>query len=181
MAGRSKRHTWRPIEDYRVPWDRLSHSGPRALAQQWTEQRALLDPDRIEAFNERLKREWAIETGLLERVYTLDRGVTHLLIEKGIDSALISHHHPGGSPERTIAMIRDHESAIEGLFDFIKGDRTLSTSYIKELHALMTRNQASTTAIDAFGNAVEVTLLRGEYKRTPNNLNETGSLDDRWR
>jgi hypothetical protein len=42
-------------------------------------------------FEKRLRREWAIETGIIEDVYTLDRGVTRILIEKGIDAALIPH------------------------------------------------------------------------------------------
>ena len=38
-----------------------------------------------EATLEHLHREWAIETGLIERVYQHDRGVTQTLIEQGVD------------------------------------------------------------------------------------------------
>jgi Fic family protein len=91
------------------------------------------------------------------------------LIERGIDEALIPHDESGQDPARTAAMIRDHESAIDGLFVFVKGERPLSTSYIKELHAQLTRNQETATAIDAEGRLRERPLLRGEYKKLPNN------------
>lgn len=37
----------------------------------------------IDEFTERLGREWAIETGVIENLYTIDRGVTTTLIEYG--------------------------------------------------------------------------------------------------
>ncbi|GAB4208530.1 MAG: hypothetical protein OHK0022_38220 [Roseiflexaceae bacterium] len=30
----------------------------------------------VDNFNERLRREWSIETGIIERIYTIDRGTT---------------------------------------------------------------------------------------------------------
>ena len=62
-------------------------------------------------------REWAIETGLVERLYSFDRGITQLLIDHGIQAAVIPH----GSvpnPEATVAMISDHKAAVEGVFQF---------------------------------------------------------------
>ena len=56
-----------------------------------------------------------------------------------------------------------------GLFDFVKRERELSTSYVKELHAALLTHQETATARDIFGRRVEMPLLRGEYKRRPNN------------
>jgi Fic family protein len=163
-------YRWHPLQDYQVPPTSLARPELRQLAQVWAEQRNELDRvDGLEEFNLRLKREWAIETGLVERVYTLDRGITQILIERGIDASLIPHDHGAQDPQRVAAMIRDHEAAIDGLFDFIRGERRLSTSYVRELHALLTRNQETTAAMDTLGHAVEIPLLRGEYKRHPNN------------
>ena len=61
----------------------LQHELP-ALVATWQEERTRLDPGQVERFNERLHREWAIETGILEKIYTLDRGTTQLLIERGM-------------------------------------------------------------------------------------------------
>ena len=117
---------------------------------------------------ERLKREWAIETGLIERLYTLDRGVTQLLIERGIDAALIPSR-TATNPEQVAAMISDQQGAVESVFAFVQGERTLSTGYIKELHSLFTRNQPFAEGRDQFGNKSRVPLLRGDYKKRSNN------------
>ncbi|MBI3795454.1 MAG: Fic family protein, partial [Deltaproteobacteria bacterium] len=163
-------YKWYPIEDYTDDPQTLSKTELEQLSSVWLEQkRALEDTEGLKTFNQRLHREWAIETGLLERIYTLDRGVTQILIERGIDASLIPHQSTGQDPTRIVAIIKDHEAALEGLFAFVKGDRRLSTSYIKELHALLTRNQKTTTAIDQFGRSVEIPLLHGDYKKQPNN------------
>ena len=133
-------HQWKPIEDYESS-EALAKEELVALAQVWREQRDRLgNQEAYRQFEERLKREWAIETGLIERLYTLDRGITRLLIEHGIQTALIPRDSVA-NPDLIVAMIADHKAAVEGLFDFVKGERPLSTSYIKELHALITQHQ----------------------------------------
>ena len=124
--------------------------------------------DAYKRFNERLHREWAIETGLIERLYSFDRGVTQLLIERGIDAALIPHG-DGQQPESVAVIIGDHQAAVESIFRFVKGERPLSTGYVKEMHALMTRNQASVEAADTQGRIARIELIRGAYKQWPNN------------
>lgn len=163
-------YRWTHIEDYEGEAQDLAVAELRTLAGIWVEQRSVLEENEgLEAFLERLRREWAIETGLLERVYTLDRGVTQLLIERGIDAALIPNDHGHQDPGRVAAIIRDHEAVAEGLFAFVRGDRALSTSYINELHAQLLRNQETVTAIDPFGRAQEIPLRRGQYKERSNN------------
>ncbi len=159
---------WMPIEDIESP-EELASADLRALSQVWHEQRErLVSQQAYRRFEERLKREWAVETGLIERLYTLDRGITQLLIERGIHAALIPHE-GGTNPAAIAAMISDHKAAVDGVFDFVKGQRPLSTSYIKELHALMTRHQDTVEGIDSLGRRTSVRLIRGDYKRLPNN------------
>jgi Fic family protein len=163
-------YRWQPTEDFEVSPASLAKPELRTLAQIWDEQRdALAVTEGLKLFNERLRREWSIETGLIERVYTFDRGVTQMLIERGIDASYIGQRAGTQDPDRVVAILRDHEEAIEGLFSFVKGQRRLTTSYIKELHAQLTRHQETTLAVDATGRLVEVPLLRGDYKRHPNN------------
>jgi Fic family protein len=171
-------YRWEPIKDYDLPTSALAKPELLNLADVWLEQReALEQSEGLVTFSERLRREWAIETGLLERIYTLDRGVTQLLIERGIDAAYVSDNGGSQDPERVAAIIRDHERVIEGLFSFVKGDRPLTPGYVKELHAQLTRNQDTTTAIDSLGRLVEVKLLKGEYKTQPNNpIRPDGSI-----
>ena len=75
----------------------------------WDEARGELSEEQVEDFNERLNREWAIETGIIERIYTLDEGTTRLMIEQGIDASLIAHDDNGRSPELIAGIIRDHK------------------------------------------------------------------------
>jgi len=56
--------------------------------------------DRVTRVNERLRREWSIETGIIERIYTIDRSTTRLLIEQGI-AALI----PYGATNRPVGEV----------------------------------------------------------------------------
>ena len=123
----------------------------------------------IAAFTQRLKREWAIETGLIERVYTLTRSVTKVLIERGLREELIPSSATDRDPALVVDMLRDHATAVDGLFDFVNSGRRLSTSYVKELHAVLLANQETATARDIFGRRTEMPLVRGDYKRRPNN------------
>lgn len=160
---------WTEIRDYETPPSQLARAELRALAQVWREQRQrLAQGDAFRRFEVRLKREWAIETGLIERLYTLDRDITQMLIEHGIKAALIPHGSTP-NPDTVVSMIEDHQQAVDGVFEFVKGDRTLSTSYVKELHHLMTRHQEMVEGVDAFGRETRVPLRRGDYKLRPNN------------
>jgi len=81
-------HKWEPIGDLPADWPRLGSSQLRALDEVWREQREQLEASgALARFNDRLRREWAIETGVIESVYSLDRGVTEVLIERGIDGS----------------------------------------------------------------------------------------------
>ena len=81
---------WERISDYTDDPQCLAQSELQALKNVWHGQRErLAAQDAFQRFNEKLKREWAIETGLIERLYVLDRGVTQLLIDRGIHASLI--------------------------------------------------------------------------------------------
>ena len=162
--------TWKPITGLGENWNRLASQELSSLVEVWKEQRdSLSETEGLKEFNERLAREWAIETGILERLYTLDRGVTQLLIERGINEALISHDTTDRPPGLVAALIRDQKEAVDWLFDLIKSERPFSESFIKELHSLITRSQPTAEGIDSQGRKKEIRLLRGEYKVWPNN------------
>ncbi|MYB06834.1 MAG: Fic family protein [Gemmatimonadetes bacterium] len=163
-------HSWRPIDDLPEDWRRLVDSDLHQVADYCRESREELGAEgAIADFNERLKREWAIETGLIERVYTLTRGTTEVLIEHGLREELIPSSATDRDPALVCDMIQDHAAAVDGLFDFVKQRRRLSTSYVKELHAVLLANQETASARDVFGRRVEMPLTRGDYKQRPNN------------
>ncbi|MHB8626949.1 MAG: Fic family protein [Aggregatilineales bacterium] len=161
---------WQPIEDLPENWQSLTRKDLNALADAWkNHSEKLKQSAAYQTFMERLRRKIAIETGVIERLYTIDRGTTQLLIERGLDEALIAHGTTEQLPTRVIALLRDHEAGIESVFDFIQQRRPLSTSYIKELHALLTQHQEYVEAKDQFGDLVQRPLLRGDWKKYPNN------------
>jgi Fic family protein len=162
--------SWQPIENLPPNWHELKHDSLHALANVWKEQRVRLEnTSSYKLFMEKIRRKIAIETGVIERLYTIDRGITRILVEKGITAELIPHGKTDKSANEIVAIIRDHEAAVERVFDYIGNQRQLSTSFIKQLHQLLTRNQEYTDAVDQFGNLGKVELLKGEWKRLPNN------------
>jgi len=169
---------WRPIEDLEADPKRIESTELTSLGQLWTEQRSELDSrGLLRMFLTRLQREWAIETGILERIYDIDRGVTRLLVERGLSEDIIGNDGSDRDPALVAQILRDHSDVAEGLIDFVGGGRELSTSYVKELHAALTRSQSTTEAIDQFGRTFEVELLRGAYKTLPNNpMRPDGSI-----
>ncbi|MGA3205656.1 MAG: Fic family protein [Bryobacteraceae bacterium] len=173
-------YKWKEISDLPDDADSLRDRELESLLQMWDEQRrAVADAERIKEFNAQLAREWAIETGIIEGVYTLERGVTQILIERGIDSAHIPHDATNRDPELVARTIRAHEEVLEGLFAFVRGERDLSTSYVKELHSALLRYQNTVVVFDQSGQPFETKLERGVYKTQPNSpLRADGSLHE---
>ncbi|MGK7943941.1 MAG: Fic family protein [Microcystaceae cyanobacterium] len=162
---------WKPIEDLPNNWRSLANDELPPLVKVWEEQAdRLRSSGEFQTFMDRLRREIAIETGIIERLYTIDRGITRLLIEQGIDEALIPHGTTDRSVKQVVALIKDQEAAITGLFDFVGGQRTLSTFYIKQIHQLLTQNQDYTEAlIPSTGALTRISLISGDWKKQPNN------------
>jgi Fic family protein len=161
---------WQPITDLPEDWQALAEPDLVSLARLWEQQRETLrTTDAYRTFMDRLRRRFAIETGIIERLYTIDRGVTQLLIERGIDEALLQHGTTDRPAHEVIALVRDQEEAIQSVFDFVAQRRPLSNFYIRQLHELLTRHQPTVEALDQFGRRFETALLRGEWKKQPNN------------
>ena len=81
----------------------------------WTEQRhRLKDTKQFTEFTERLSREWAIETGIIENLYAIERGVTQTLIERGFQAELLSHGSTDRPREWVLSLLRDQKDALEG-------------------------------------------------------------------
>lgn len=156
------------LDDHR----NLANSELAALARVWAERKGELEESgEFKQFLKKLQREWAIETGIIERLYSWDRGVTEVLIEQGIDASLIAHR--GGltreKAEDVNAIITDQLEIIEGLFSYVKGEQPLTAHFIRGLQAQFTAHQSTTEAVSENGQIIHVPILRGEYKTLPNN------------
>jgi len=163
---------WKPdtgILDLESDSAALSASEIPGIKAVWTEQRARLkNTQQLADFSERLSREWAIETGVIENLYDIERGVTQTLIERGFQAELLSHGSTNRPRDYVLRLIRDQKDVLDGVFDFVKNDRVFSVSYIKELHAALLRSQDVTEGIDALGHLVDIPLIKGDWKRHPN-------------
>jgi len=175
-----KGYKWKEISDLPSDLEPLRDRELESLSQVWADQKNAIEGEaRIVAFNQELAREWAIETGIIEGVYTLDRGITETLIERGIDSSYISHDSTNRDPELVARIIQGHQAALEGLFAFVRGERELGTSYIRELHAALLQHQDTVVVFDQFGKAFETPLEKGAYKKHPNNpRREDGAIHE---
>ncbi|MXY97824.1 MAG: Fic family protein [Gemmatimonadetes bacterium] len=169
---------WNPdtgIEDFEIEPNDLSSSEIPGIKTIWTEQQERLkDTAQLSDFTEKLSREWAIETGIIENLYEIDRGVTQTLIEHGFQSELLSHGSTNKPRDNVIRLLNDQKEALDGVFAFVKSDRTLTTSYVKELHAALLRNQRTAEVLDVHGKMVEVQLIRGAWKTHPNHPKRNG-------
>ncbi len=163
---------WSPVDDLPGDWrTSLVDAQTESLVAAWLEQAAELREKALyKQFLARLQRQWAIETGVLENLYRLSEGATLTLIEKGLDASLISHDQTDSDPHDVIAKITDQHHAIMGLYQFIGGERPLGTSYIKELHQVLTAHQDTYVARDTLGNTVERTLPKGRWKTLNNHV-----------
>lgn len=161
---------WQPVK-FEDEWINCDTSGIDDIIPSWLERRQILKENSKEysEFIEKLKREHAIETGIVERLYDLDRGVTETLIEKGFIESLVSHQDATIPKKQLFGYLTDHMEGFDFIFDVVNNTRELTVGFIKELHALVTRSQETTTAVDQFENIVEVQLIKGDFKKLENN------------
>ncbi|MCY4152020.1 MAG: Fic family protein [Aestuariivita sp.] len=115
------------------------------------------------------RRAFAIETGQIEGLYQLRHGVTETLMAEGFEGVRGAHSVTDIGDDTLKGLLQDQEAALEMLFVQVKDDRPLTTSAIKEWHALLTRHQDSAVGITPFGKRVEIPLRKGEWKIRPNN------------
>ncbi len=168
---------WEPITDLPSDWrDTLQDEALVAAMNAWKERaNELRQRDAFKVFAERLQRKWAIETGVIEGAYSLSEGATIVLIQHGLDAALVSHEDTGNAePALVIRTIQDQLHAIKGLYQFVSSGRELGTSYIRELHQVLMAHQRTYQARDQFGNEVTRDLTLGDWKRWPNHVDLPG-------
>ena len=119
-----------------------------SLRRQWLsvrQAREEANPKAYSGFLDRLTRSWAIETGIIEGLYTLDRGVTETLVMRGISEELIEQSSTNKDPGELVRMLRDHQDAAEGVHHEIREGRPISRSAIRQIHSTLTRNQPAPT------------------------------------
>lgn len=165
-------YKWRPIQPLSEAEKSIDLGDIRPLYESWY---ALQDrlykasADSLRRFNDRLIRSLSIETGILERLYDLDRGTTEALILHGFAEDLVSRSSTNIEPSLLIDILRDQEAAIRLVMDCVAKKRELTKGVLHELHAILTKHQETTRAVDQFGNRRDISLRKGAFKEYPNN------------
>ena len=163
---------WRPLEGIDCEAYKVDFQEIDALQDQWSSvrrHREESNPDAYRAFLERVDRRWAIETGIIEGIYSIDRGTTQTLVENGLLPDLIDLSSTDREPHELVRVLKDHQETAEFVTESIRAGTPLSGYFIRELHQLLTRNQPTYTAVDQFGRVFEAELDRGGFKTQPNN------------
>lgn len=165
-----RRNIWAPIE-FDAQWNSVKTEKFDNIYPSWEKRRIELqkDEEQYKRFMDQLKRKQAIDTGIIERMYDLKKGITETFIKEGFVDSYLQHGDTDIAPNLLMQYLGDNFEAIDFIFDFVKNNRELSIGYIKELHSLITRHQDSTEAVDQFGNHIRVTLIKGQFKNIPNN------------
>lgn len=165
-------YRWRPIRPLgEIPCS-YDFSEIDSLQRQWLsirKRREESNPQAYTSFLERLDRSWAIETGIIEGLYTLDRGVTETLVQRGFNSELIDRSATNRDPVELVSVLEDHRQAAQGVYRYIREGNPLTKSFIRQLHFILTEHLPTYTAYDQFGNRFETPLDRGGFKTLPNN------------
>ena len=169
-------YKWKPIEPLSDRDRAIDLADIRPLYESWRASKERLQQSSragLKEFNQRLIRRLSVETGILERIYDLDRGTTEALVAHGFVEELVSRSSTDIEPSRLIDILRDQEAAIQLMIDCVARNRELTKGVIHELHAILTRHQDTTSAIDQLGNRFEIPLLKGKFKEQPKDRKST--------
>lgn len=165
-------YKWKHVVPLTSSEEAIDVSDMIPLGQSWREFKARLKDSNktgLQEFNERLIRSLSIETGILERIYELDRGTTEALIQRGFLEELIQRDSTNIEPSALVDILHDQEAAVHLVQDLVARASPLTRGTLFDLHAILTKHQETVVAVDQFGNRLEIPLKRGAFKDHPNN------------
>jgi len=137
-----------------------------ALREAWEVSLAQASPGEFAEARRRSLRRHAIETGLIERLYDVDWGVTEALVVEGLTAEVAARE--GGLDDDALAIIRSQYDALEFLAEAARNGRDLSVHFVRELHQALCRTQATYEARNDFGQTLQVPLHCGTWKTQSN-------------
>ena len=119
-------YSWKPIERLAEKDFSVDQAALRPLYATWRASKERLQessPTGLKEFSQRLVRRLSVETGILERLYDLDRGTTEALVANGFVEELVSRSSTDIEPSRLIDILRDQEAAIQLVIDCVARKR----------------------------------------------------------
>src|SRR5438270_8555155 len=135
MAEVLKRIPWKPIES--LPDDLVKKTNGEfgsleALRAEWQRYLKTLSEAERTKGRQRTLRKLAVETGIVERLYQIEWGLTLTLVAEGFARDVIERA-GGRIEESTLATLKAQRDSLEMVVDFVKENRKLNASFIREL------------------------------------------------
>ena len=160
---------WRPIE----PVDRAVEERLRrdlaaldSIHRSWRESGSGVEILEHGYPMHRTLRKHAIETGIIEGLYHIDRATTEVMVIKGLargaDAGVGGEVSPG-----VLEMLEAQEEGLSMVTEYARKGHPLTTSFIKELHVVITRAQPFHFVTDSVGRYVRVMMTHGSFKSIP--------------
>ncbi len=169
---------WRPLKDMPEGAEEWSIPGYDDLAERWKKcVQALKTKPEARDFMDMWLRErvraFSIETGQIEGLYTLRRGITEQLIAEGFAGAVSAHTLEGVEDDTLRGLLNDQEAAYDMMFEDVASGRPLSAYMVKSWHQLLTRHQETVTGLHVHMGRVRRVQVpfetKGRWKIRPNN------------
>lgn len=139
-----------------------------ALRAAWEDALGQVGPEEFAEGRRRSLRRHAIETGIIERLYDLDWGVTEALVAEGLTAEVAARE--GGIDDDTLSHIRSQFSALEFMAEAARGRSPLTIYFVRQLHEAITRHQVTYEAINHLDQIVQAPLHHGQWKLWPNHV-----------
>lgn len=138
------------------------------LRKAWKRSIDLSSREQFEQARKRSLRKHAIETGIIERLYEVDWGVTEALIAEGLTLEVAVR--AGGITEDALETINAQFDVLAFLAERARRGDELTMRFIRGSHGAIPRTQVTFNAVDNLGRHTLVPLRRGAWKTSPNHV-----------
>jgi Fic family protein len=139
-----------------------------ALRSAWKDVVSNASPDEFAESRERSLRRHAIETGIIERLYDVEWGVTEALVAEGLTADAAARE--GGIDDGALATIRSQFEGLAFLAEEARRGKEPSLFFIRQLHQLLCRRQLTYEARNDLGQVLQIPLHHGEWKTQSNHV-----------
>ncbi|KAF2518287.1 Fic family protein [Flavobacterium salilacus subsp. salilacus] len=127
-----------------------------------------IDKEQEARIMQKFRLDWNYHSNNLEG-NSLTYGETKALLMHGITAQ--------GKPLKDHFEITGHNEAINWVLDMVKGERSFTENFIRELHQLLLKESYEVDAVTADGSPTKKRIAVGSYKTTPNHVEtKTGEI-----
>jgi fido (protein-threonine AMPylation protein) len=161
-------HVWSPIEDLPDGCMELANTDFHKFAESWPDVRSGIEGPAFDGFVERLNREWAIELGQVENLYSFDEETARALVEGGLQSVELPDQNAGFDIVAPALFLQSHSDIIDGIYEDARLGTPFNRYMIRCMHMTLTEFQDFSPGMDYSGRRGRVPLRKGQFKIRPN-------------